>query len=70
MGCSMQRPEWVATANDLVASIQARAVQDFGTAPSLLLSLCVAGYRVGNYLPLWRMYGCSRFFGSACPGSD
>jgi len=32
MGRSMQRPDWVATAGDLVDSIQARAVQDCGFA--------------------------------------
>ena len=32
--------------------------------------LFVAVYRFGNYLLLWRMHGCSRFFSGPCPGCD
>ena len=50
MGRSMQRPEWVATANDLVVSIQARAVQDFGFSlgPG---GIARAGYKTPHLMP-------------------
>jgi type 2 lantibiotic biosynthesis protein LanM len=50
MGRSMQRPEWVATANDLVVSIQARAVQDFGFSlgPG---GTARAGYKTPHLMP-------------------
>lgn len=50
MGRSMQRPEWVAAANDLVVSIQARAVQDFGFSlgPG---GTARAGYKTPHLIP-------------------
>ena len=50
MGRSMQRPEWLATANDLMVSIQARAEQDFGFAlgPS---GTARAGYETPHLMP-------------------
>lgn len=57
MGRSMQRPEWVSTANDLVVSIQARAVQDFGFAlgPG---GTTRAGYKTPHLIPTF-MQGLS-----------
>lgn len=57
MGRSTQRPAWVATAGDLVASIQARAVQDFGFAlgPS---GTARAGYKTPHLIPTF-MQGLS-----------
>jgi len=50
MGRSMQRPDWVATAGDLVDSIQARAVQDCGFAlgPG---GTARAGYETPHQIP-------------------
>jgi type 2 lantibiotic biosynthesis protein LanM len=57
MGHSMQRPDWVATAGDLVALIQARAVQDFGFAlgPGGTVR---AGYETPHLMPTF-MQGLS-----------
>ena len=57
MGRSMQRPEWVAAANDLMVLIQARAVQDFGFAlgPS---GTARAGYETPHLIPTF-MQGLS-----------
>jgi type 2 lantibiotic biosynthesis protein LanM len=57
MGRSTQRPEWLATANDLVVSIQARAEQDFGFAlgPG---GTARAGYETPHLIPTF-MQGLS-----------
>ena len=57
MGHSMQRPEWVAAANNLVVLIQERAAQDFGFAlgPS---GTARAGYKTPHLIPTF-MQGLS-----------
>jgi type 2 lantibiotic biosynthesis protein LanM len=57
MGRSTQRPEWLAAANDLVVSIQARAEQDFGFAlgPG---GTARAGYETPHLIPTF-MQGLS-----------